>query len=488
MTPHPMSDLRLSATLRGTSTGLLLMTVLVGGCAVVPPAPPRPAVLQPADLPPAWGEPAAVSPAARAVEAGWWRAFGSARLVLLVERALSDSADVRIAAERLSQAALTLRQTEASLLPSVSLGAGSTLSRSEASGASASERRSSSLSVAASYEVDLWGRLAAAQRSGQAQLAGSRFDLETARLSVSAAVAEGYVQLLGVQARRVLARDNLRVAERVLAVVQARRRHGTATELEVSQQATTVAQQQAALLPLDLQVRQGRSALAVLLGQPPQVEVLPAGVGETETLADLRVPEVAPGLPAQLLTRRPDLASAEAALAAADADVDAARAALLPSLSLSTSAGLSSSALLSLAQPTRSLALGATLAQSLFDGGQRRVQVDISLSQRTVLVETYAQAVRTALKEVEDGLGQAAQVRRQLVAQQQVVTQAERTLRLAELRYRQGVGDLLTVLEAQRSLFSAQDAQMVLVQSRVSAALTLFKALGGGWSATPSAS
>ena len=199
------------------------------------------------------------------------------------------------------------------------------------------------------------------------------------------------------------------------------------------------------------------------------------------TSKQLRVPTVGAGLPSELLTRRPDLAAAEARLAAADANVAAARAALLPSISLSTSGGLATAALLSLADPTHVLAIGLSLAQTVFDGGQRRAQVGIEQSQRRILIETYGSTVRTALKEVDDALGNADSGARLEVAQQQTVEQAQRSLKLAEVRYREGAGDLLATLDAQRSLFSAQDQLAQARLARLTASLDLFKALGGGW-------
>ena len=155
------------------------------------------------------------------------------------------------------------------------------------------------------------------------------------------------------------------------------------------------------------------------------------------------------------------------------------RAALLPSISLSASGGLASAALLSLANPTNALSIGLSIVQTIFDGGQRKAQVEIEQSQWRVLVETYGSIVRTALKEVDDALGNADRGARLEAAQQETVEQARRSLNLAEIRYREGAGDLLAVLDAQRSLFSAQDQQARL--ERLAAAVGLFKALGGGW-------
>jgi outer membrane protein, multidrug efflux system len=154
---------------------------------------------------------------------------------------------------------------------------------------------------------------------------------------------------------------------------------------------------------------------------------------------------------------------------------------LLPSLSLTGSGGLATGALMSLADPTRSASLVASLAQSLFDGGSRRAQVEVSRSQREVLVDTYRQSVFSALKEVDDALGDAHRGQRQEVAQEALVEQARRSLQLAEAQYRAGAGDLLSVLDAQRSLFTAQDSLAQQRLARLTAAVDLYRALGGGW-------
>jgi len=451
----------------------LALACALAGCATVE-APTRVAVPAPA----AWDEPA---PAGAAVSASWWRSFGSPQLEALVAEALAGSSDLRIGAERVRQAEIALGVAGAARLPSISAGIDTAAGRTDEQGSSAVTRKSAGASLSVGYEVDLWGRIAAGVRSGEATLAATRYDLDALRLSLTASVADTYFLLLATREQLAVAQDNLALAERVLKIVDARHRNGVASALDLSQQTRTVLAQRSALLPLEVQVRQTASALALLLGRVPQGYNVGA-----EPLYGLAVPQIAPGLPSTLLARRPDIAAAEAGLAAADADVAAARAALLPSISLSASAGASSAALVSLANPTTSAALGLALAQTLFDGGQRQAGVDVAVSQRRVLVETYAAAARSAFKEVDDALGNANQSARQETAQAAVIAEAQRSLRLAELRYREGADDLLAVLDAQSTLFSAQNAQVQLRQARLQAALDLFKALGGGWEA-PSA-
>jgi NodT family efflux transporter outer membrane factor (OMF) lipoprotein len=430
-------------------------------------------------MPTAWSP--AVTPAeAPQLTTAWWQSFGSQPLERLIEEAQAGSPDLRIAIERMRQADIALQQAGVSRLPSVNGSVGASTGRTEGPDAASTSRESSSASLSISYEVDLWGRIAAGVRAGEASFQASQYDWKTARLALLTGVANNYFLWLNTLERLRIARENLAIAERVLAIVQARQRNGVATALEVSQQRTTVLSQRTALLPIELQQRQTASALALLLGRVPQGYTPEAG-----EFTQLRVPEMSPGLPASLLTRRPDLASAESQLAAADANVDAARKALLPSLSLSASGSLGTSALMSLADPTRSVSLGISLAQSIFDGGRQRLQVRSTESQRVVLIENYGKAIRTALKEVDDGLGNVDRSQRQEALQREVVAQARRSLQLAELRYREGSGDLLSVLDAQRTLFTALDALATQSLSRLTAALDMYKALGGDWAGPP---
>jgi NodT family efflux transporter outer membrane factor (OMF) lipoprotein len=261
--------------------------------------------------------------------------------------------------------------------------------------------------------------------------------------------------------------------------VSARARNGVASALDVSRQEATVLSQRAALLPLEQQERQTLAALAVLLGRPPEgFDVKAAGI------SDLAVPAVDPGLPAELLVRRPDLASAEAQLAASNADVSAARAALLPSIKLTGTAGLASGALLSLVSggTTSAIGIAASLLQPIFDGGRLRGQKAIAESRERELVETYRKAILSAFVDVEQALAGASRQGQQEQLQGDVQASARESLRLAEVRYRAGADDLLTVLDAQRTLFSAQDQLAQVRLNRLQSAVGLYKALGGGWS------
>jgi NodT family efflux transporter outer membrane factor (OMF) lipoprotein len=451
----------------------------LSGCAIVSPQ------LKP-DVPVAgaWNE--AASADAAAVSPTWWTSFGSPELQSLVTEALAGSPDLAIATERVHQAEAQVRVAGASLFPVLSADAGASGRRSGSTGSvgSAAIDHTGNVGLTASYELDLWGRNRAGVRSAESSAAASRFDRDTAQVTLVSGVATSYFDVLALRTRLAIARENLDTAQQVLDVVSARARNGAASALDVSRQEATVLSQRAALLPLEQQEHQTRAALAVLLGRPPEgFDVKGTGI------ADLAVPAIDPGLPATLLVRRPDLAAAEAQLAAANADVAAARAAMLPSITLTGTTGLATSALTSLATggATAAIGIAASLLQPIFDGGRLRGQKAIAESRERELVETYRKAILSAFEDVEQALAGTSRLGQQEQLQEEVQTRARESQRLAEIRYRGGADDLLTVLDAQRTLFSAQDQLAQTQLSRLQAAVSLYKALGGGWAASAAA-
>jgi NodT family efflux transporter outer membrane factor (OMF) lipoprotein len=441
----------------------------LGACAVtrspVAPAPP---------MPTAYSE---SSNATAAPTLDWWRSFGSVDLATLVAGALTANPDLAIAAERVLQAEAQVRIAGATLFPVVDFRAGTSHAETRVDGGNWKSAEASSANFSASYELDLWGKNAAGVRAARASLFASRFDRETVRLTLVTGVANAYFQLLSLRGRLAITRDNLAIAERVFKVVDARVRNGAASALDLARQQAAVLTQRAAIPPLELQERQTLFALAILLGKMP--EGFDTAVA---TLTGLAVPRVAPGLPSQLLVRRPDLASAEAQLAAANANVAVARAAMLPAISLTGSAGLASDVLLNfLNAPTAAWSLGASLLQPIFNAGRLRAQVAVAASRERELVETYRKVILAALADVESALASGSRSADQELLQQQVVEQARVALRLAEIRYREGVDDLLTVLDAQRTLFQAEDQLAQIRLARLQASVGLFKALGGAW-------
>jgi outer membrane protein, multidrug efflux system len=424
-------------------------------------------------IPPSWDGPVQGSedvwPAS-----DWWRGFASAEMDSLIMTARQNNLDIAAAAARLVQAEQQARIAGVALLPTLDgrIG-GSRL------GIAADNQLESTLytvSLSASYEVDFWGGNRAGVLAAEASLHGSRYDQETVALTVTTGVANTYLQVLSLRERLATARQNLEIAERVLTVVQARVRSGAATRLDLAQQLGTVAGQRAAIPPLEQQEREALNALAILLGRLPQ----DFGV-EGSTLDTLAIPQVAPGLPSELLMRRPDLRRAESQLDAADANVAAARAALFPSVQLSAASGVQSGGFLSLFDNDWGVGIGLSLARAIFDGGRLSAERDTADARRLEVIQTYRTTVITAFADVENALGSVASIAQQQEQQAVQLEQSRIALEVAEARYRAGAVDLLTLLDAQRTLYAAQDQSRQLKLARLQAVVTLFRVLGGGW-------
>jgi NodT family efflux transporter outer membrane factor (OMF) lipoprotein len=326
--------------------------------------------------------------------------------------------------------------------------------------------------------VDLWGRLGAAENAASFRRDASTFDFAAAQLSLSGAVASNWFQLLELRQRLNIARQNLELAEQTLRIVDARYRNGVADRSELARQRTSVLVLRNRLPTLMYGLRQSEAALQVLSGEPPWMVSadVPAGV-----LEQLSIPDVNAGSPAELITRRPDLAAAEARLQAVNADIAQARAALLPAVSLSAALGLSSDGLLSLSSPLTTANGLLALSQTLFDGGTRSNNVALSESRQVALVQSYRSSLLNAFLEAGDAMAQINLYREQEQRLAEIEQQAEETLRLSEVRYRQGAEDLITLLNSQRTLFDAKAQRSKARLNHLLATVDLYKAVGGGF-------
>ena len=450
----------------------MLALLLVGGCALDAGVRPTTAPVQHGWV----GAEARSAPLPPVPD--WWRGFGSLELNALQSTARADNLEIAAAVARIEQADALVRVAGANLLPSVDFGGSGSRSRS-AAGESGNARYANrfGLTLSASYEVDFWGKNAAATRSAAWAAAATRFDRETVALGIAAGIANTYFAILTAQDRLRLAESNLAIAQRSLAAIRARTAVGTATALEVAQQENLVLQQRASVPPLRQQIRQNTNALAVLTGRTPAATTVDGG-----SLSQVSIPAVEPGLPSDLLARRPDIRNAEARLEAAEADVVVARAALFPRLQLTADGGLQSAALRSLFEPGAVFwSIAAGLTQPVFDAGRLQAQLAQQRARHGELLAGYQQAVLSAFRDVEDALAQITQTEQQERLQQAVVANARRALDISEARLREGTIDLLTLLNTQQTLFQAQDALAQIRLARLQGAVGLFQALGGGF-------
>lgn len=456
---------------------LAASAILLGGCSLVP-AYERPRV----DLAPRWNSyQASPLEATVPVRSGWWRSFGDPALSALEDRALRDSPTLAQARARIDQARGTAQSAGAALYPTVSLNGtldrvhnGSGTTAKVGSGSSNTQ----SLFAQAGYELDFWGRNRAAGDAAQALAQASVYDADTVALTLTASVADTYFQLLSLRERLRLAQGIADDAQRLLVLVQSQADLGVASGLQVAQQRSAAASFAAALPPLQQQLEQNSHLLAVLVGATPEQFALADGGVQA-----VGVPQPQAGLPASILQRRPDIRAAEARLQGANFDIGAARAAFYPNLTLTANAGVTSAALGHLLSSNPVLDIGAALAQTLFDGGQRQGQLTVSQGRATELAAAYRGTVLGALQEVEDGLSATVHQRELEAAAQDAASAAQRASTLAEAQYRLGSSDFLNVLTAQRTRAQAQDALLQARLGRLQAAVGLFRTLGGGFDA-----
>jgi NodT family efflux transporter outer membrane factor (OMF) lipoprotein len=412
----------------------------------------------------------------------WWRGFRSAELIDLMVQARAANLDIAVAVARIVQADAQARVAGAALLPTISGNASVERSRSSSavssSGSGGSgDRTTYTTSLNASYTLDFWGRNRALTRAAEETAVASRFDREVVALSTLVVVADTYFLVLEGQDRLRVARNNLASAESILKVIEDRQRAGTADALAVSQQASLVAIQRAQIPPLIQQIEQNKATLGLLVGRSPEHITIRGG-----SMYRLAIPRITPGLPSQLLTQRPDIREAEARLAGADANVEAARAAFFPTIQLTGQEGLQSAMLRNLFSPGAFFySVAASLTQPIFDGGVLLGQLDLQRGLREELVQTYRKAVISAFTDVERALIAVAQLADQERLQRAAVDEARRAYDLMKQRLDAGTIDITTLLQVQQTLFQQEDILATVRFARLQAVVSLFQALGGGW-------
>ena len=417
----------------------------------------------------------------------WWKGFGSPELDQLIAQAESGSFDVQAAIARVQQADAQLRISGAPLLPSLSGTGDQKWQRSYQSGSSFSklyssaggyrESRTSSATASASYEIDVWGKLRATRDSALASARFSRFDQQSVALTNISAIANAWFTALAYQDRLAVAERNLDDSEQILRAITGRMEAGTASALDVAQQEALVAGVRAGLPNLRSNITTNLNALGVLVGQlPEQIAVKPT------SLIGLSLPAVAPGLPSELLARRPDVAASEAQLQAANANIRAARAAMYPQIQLTGSGGWQSAALATLFGPTSLLAnFAGSVTQTIFDNGQLQAQVDLDIGKREELVADYHKAVVQAFTDVEDAMAQYRYTTEQEALEARAAEVAKRAADIARAQVLAGTSDIVTALQTQSTLFNDLDTLAQVRLARFQALVALYKALGGGW-------
>jgi len=461
---------------------LAATALLLGACALGPDY-EQPELA----LPEAWPEHVLLAAEAEQDWHDWWRRFQDPTLERLVERALDDNLDLRLQLARVREARARLGLSRAERLPTLEGQAQAARERqselmSPIPGADGGAQSAYSLSATLGYEVDLWGRLARQQEAAEAALEQSAYGHDAVRLAVVADVVAAYFELRAAQQQLATTEQALEARQEAFALERLRHDDGE-TDALVLRQAESELETTRARLPQQRErVLLLQSALAALVGLEPAELVGPLDFGEGR-LTEIAQPAGVPAaLPSELLRRRPDIRAAEAGLMAANARIGVAEADRLPRLDLRAflgTAALSLGDLFTGASETRGVSAG--LFGPIFDFGRNRARVEASEAQRDQAEAQYRIAVTTAFREVRDALvvyGTTSE--REATVGRQVEALRE-TLRLAELRYREGFVGYLEVLDAQRALLEAELAQTEALRDRLNATTGLFKALGGGW-------
>lgn len=430
--------------------------------------------------PASWQSPHSASSARNNLQ--WWTQFGSPELDRLIEQARVGSFDLAAAVARVRQAQAGTVIAGGSLLPEVKAGLNANRQKLlRGNGYSQLDANSSNKAVdyfdtnlSATYEIDFWGGKRASRDSAQFTLQASEFDRATVELTLLSGVASTYAQTLSLREQSRIAELNLANAQSVLKLVQTRFDSGSATALELAQQKSLVAAQQWQLPRVQQQAQDALISLAALLGRPVQQ------LSPTESFDHLQWPDIAAGVPSELLTHRPDIARAEAQMAAAEADVKVARAAMLPALTLTAQLGSGANQFDDLIRsPFYNLTAG--LVAPIFNNGRLGAERDKATARQQELLESYRGAIINGFADVEKALNSIRRLDEQRLWQNEELNQAQSAFNIAQSRYEAGAEDLLTVLETQRTLYSAQDQNAQLRLSRVQASIALYKALGGGW-------
>ena len=467
--------------MRARAAGLAgLAALLLGGCMVGPdytkPSVPMTPIYKEAD---GWK---VAQPGDHLPRGQWWVILGDPELHALEEQVAAANQNLKIAEARLREARALVRFNRAALFPTISAGVGISSIRDSANrpfltpNVNTGSSGDLLFSLDMSYEIDLWGRVrrtvAAARNEAQATAA----DLETARLSLQAELAMDYFELRAADAQKQLLDATVKAFEAALRLTTNRFQGGAAPKSDVAQAQTQLDTTLAQATDVTVQRAQLEHAIATLIGKPP------AAFSLSPRPLDTPPPDIPVGLPSQLLERRPDIAAAERRVAEANEQIGIAKAAYYPTLMLNASVGFEGSSFGNALNASSLLwAVGASITQTIFDGGRRRATSDAARAAYDATVAGYRQTTLTAFQQVEDNLAALRILEQEAQQQRRAVESAQQSLQLFTNRYRGGVDNYLQVITAQTVTLSNQRNEIDILRRRMDASVLLVKALGGGW-------
>jgi NodT family efflux transporter outer membrane factor (OMF) lipoprotein len=458
----------------------LILVILLTGCAVGPDyrKPEAPTAAQFKEMQ-GWRE---AQPKDQLPRGSWWTVFGDAELDRLMQRLEISNQNIRIAEARLRQARAVADQARAGLFPTVTANASAVRSKapslSNQPNFATGAVNNYNAGLNASWELDLWGRVRRSVEAGEANWQASAAQLEAARLSARATLAQNYFALRVADTTRRLLEDTVKAYQRSLELTRNRYAAGVVARVDVVQAEVQMKSAQASLIDVGVERAQLEHAIALQLGD------VPVNFALAPTDLKIAMPQVPVALPSELLERRPDIAAAERAMAAANAQIGVAKAAFFPTLTLSGASGFRTTNFGNLfSAPSRFWSLGAAAAEGIFDGGARRAVSDQAVAAYDLQVATYRQAVLTGFQEVEDNLAALRILEEEAALQDEVVQAARHALELTNNQYSAGVVSYLNVITAQTTALANERTAVNVLGRRLTASVGLIHALGGGWTA-----
>lgn len=466
-----MQPLRLSISLS--------LVAALGACSVGPDY-VKPEITAPAAFKEAQGWKTA-QPGDELPRGKWWEIFQDTQLNVLVEQVEVSNLNIRAAEAQFRQARALAQQARAGFFPTVGANLSVTNSRTPSSNSSnnVSSITQHKLGLDASWEPDIWGKVQRSVEAGNADVQASAGDLQAAKLSAQAELAQDYFLLRIADARKKLLEDTVAAYEKSLQLTKNQYAAGIVSRGDVVVAETQLKSTQAQAVDVGVQRAQLEHAIAVLTGKAP-AEFSIAAATYTPTL-----PQIPVGIPSELLERRPDIAAAERRAASANAKIGVAESAFYPALTLSASAGLQSTSFAKwLSYPSRFWALGPALAQTIFDGGLRKAQTAQAIAVYDENVANYRQSVLTAFQEVEDNLVALSVLEQEAQLQHAAVKAARDSVAITTNQYKAGTVSYINVVNVQTIALTNERTALTILANRLTAAVLLVKALGGGWHAT----
>jgi multidrug efflux system outer membrane protein len=452
----------------------LAAAALLAACSSMTPPYQRPE----APVAATWPGDATTEGTAAAADVPWEDFFADPQLRGLIALALRGNRDLRVAVLSIEQAQAQYQIRNADRLPTVGVQAGA--SRTPTGNGNANTLYSAAVGIS-SWEIDFFGRSASLSDAALAQYLGTEEGRKAAQIALVGAVANTWLALAADDELLALTRQTLDSRRESLRLAKLRFDNGVTSELDFRQAESLAESAQVTQAQLQRQRALDENALVLLIGQP-----LPAALQPPRSLEVVTLPELPAGAPSDLLTRRPDIRQAEQQLIAANANIGAARAAFFPRITLTAGIGTASSELSGLFQSgSFGLSLAPQLLLPIFDAGRNQANLNAASVGREIAVAQYQRSIQSAFREVADALAGRSTLAQQLASQRAVAAAESVRLRLADLRYSNGISSNLDLLDAQRSLFAAQQALVQTRLAQLQSQVTLYRALGGGWTERP---